>query len=308
METPSVRSMRCSHLVAAVCAIPGAAWASPATEPAPPPSRAAFGGRCSIEQPEGVAGVYIPNQWDGGIVPYEFDDAVGKGTYVTPENRARTLAALAEIEAVCAVRFVPRSGEADYIHIQNANVNQSWVGKKGGVQFLSMTDWYKRFIIVHEFMHALGLWHEQQRNDRDQYVEVLYDKIPNNNKGNFDIQPGSIDYGSYDFDSVMHYQPYSGGKIAGDRTILVREPYRKAWQYAIGQLDEPDARLSNGDVWVLCELYGGGVRPGPLRSVHRPTARWWGRGGHPRSRGSRPSRPRSTACWSMTIPPSTAPR
>ena len=31
--------------------------------------------------------------------------------------------------------------------------------------------------IMHEFMHALGIWHEQSRDDRDQYVTVMANNI-----------------------------------------------------------------------------------------------------------------------------------
>ena len=31
--------------------------------------------------------------------------------------------------------------------------------------------------IMHEFMHALGIWHEQSRDDRDQFVTVMTDNI-----------------------------------------------------------------------------------------------------------------------------------
>jgi hypothetical protein len=62
---------------------------------------------------------------------------------------------------------------------------------------------------VHEISHALGLAYEQPRSDRYSYVTINYSNIPSDNHDNFN-KSGSINanYGSYDYDSIMHYGAY----------------------------------------------------------------------------------------------------
>lgn len=56
------------------------------------------------------------------------------------------------------------------------------VGRVGGKQDLSLADPCQRVgIIEHEFMHALGFWHEQSRIDRDEYVTVQWENIARGN-------------------------------------------------------------------------------------------------------------------------------
>lgn len=62
------------------------------------------------------------------------------------------------------------------------------------------------FSMVHELGHALGLWHEQSREDRDQHVTVHVSNIQPGRAGNFSKHVGDgLDIGAYDFDSLMHY-------------------------------------------------------------------------------------------------------
>ena len=63
------------------------------------------------------------------------------------------------------------------------------------------------YTIQHEFTHALGVWHIQNRPDRDQYVTINFSNIPQSSYINFKLLPQLKTYGiRYNGRSVMHYK------------------------------------------------------------------------------------------------------
>jgi len=68
--------------------------------------------------------------------------------------------------------------------------------------------------VLHEFLHFLGLTHEHQRTDRDDYVTVSASQVQNN-KDNY-AADGDVHPFRYDSASIMHY-PSGVGLCPGPR-------------------------------------------------------------------------------------------
>jgi astacin len=169
--------------------------------------------------------------WPNGVVPYEFD------ANTTQANRDSFVVAMTYMEGYSGVDFRPRvGGDVNWVHVQNAGFNNSAVGVQGGQQVINIVSWGSRWIMIHELMHALGIWHEQSRTDRGTYVTINYANIcqsgccfDSSNMSipcdfNFNITPMSNNYGPYDFDSVMHYNA-TAFTSNGLSTITINEPW-----------------------------------------------------------------------------------
>ncbi|KAF7632922.1 Metalloendopeptidase [Meloidogyne graminicola] len=67
--------------------------------------------------------------------------------------------------------------------------------------------------IIHELMHTLGVYHEMNRYDRDNYIEVLWHNLKPDVVSQFTKESGATIevYGEpYDYGSIMHYQVHAG--------------------------------------------------------------------------------------------------
>ncbi|KAM8952686.1 meprin A subunit alpha [Pelodytes ibericus] len=150
------------------------------------------------------------------------------------------------------IDFKPYEGEASFIHFQKFGGCWSMVGKLATGQDLSIGERCDhKAIVEHEILHALGFYHEQSRTDRDDYVEIWWDEITDGLQHNFNTYDDNFitDLNTpYDYESVMHYGPYSFNKNESVPTITAKIP---AFNDIIGQrLD-----LSEIDLERLNRMY-----------------------------------------------------
>jgi hypothetical protein len=186
--------------------------------------------------------------WPGGVIPYEID-----GT-VSAEKRSYVDWAVAHVTTQSMLTMRPRTPvEKDYVVFTESGGSygcSSYVGRIGGAQQIRVADCGKGSV-VHEIGHAAGFYHEQSRNDRDNYVTIAWNEISSGHEQWFKKREGATDIGVYDYASIMHYSRGAFSK-SGKDTIIPKDPNAN-----IGQREG----LSALDKAGIGQLYAGGGPP-----------------------------------------------
>jgi Astacin (Peptidase family M12A) len=156
-------------------------------------------------------------RWANATVPFEIDPAM--------PNQQRVTDAINHWEANTPIRFVARTAAnaaqfPDFVRYRGGGGCSSQVGRQGGMQFITLGSGCSTGNAIHETGHTVGLWHEQSREDRDQFVQIVWANIDPAMQHNFDqhVADGD-DLGAYDYGSIMHY-PATAFSINGQPTII----------------------------------------------------------------------------------------
>ncbi|MEQ2163125.1 Meprin A subunit beta [Goodea atripinnis] len=155
-------------------------------------------------------------------IPYYLEDSLDINA------KGVILKAFDQYRLKTCIDFTPWKGEEHYISVFKGNGCYSSVGNRRiGKQQLSIgANCDTLGTVEHEFLHALGFWHEQSRADRDDYVNIIWEQIEPGKEHNFNTYDDTVSDAlgvPYDYGSVMHYSK-TAFSINSEPTMITKIP------------------------------------------------------------------------------------
>lgn len=184
-------------------------------------------------------------RWPNAVVPFRF--SAGINTTL----RTRIQNAVQHWNSKTNITLRPRRpADRNFVTFRIGGNCSSDVGCRGGEQMITLTAGCSTAAAIHEIGHAVGLYHEQQREDRDRFVKTYWDNIIERNRHNFRMKSKHGDpSGPYDYRSIMHYSSNAFAINNAMPTIRVRNSSRLTSIIGSG------AGLSTGDIVAVNALY-----------------------------------------------------
>lgn len=181
-------------------------------------------------------------RWTNNTIPYVLDASL------TQPMRDLFARAIAHWESKTPIRFVTRGAQANFLRVirtDNPLNTAGGIGMVGGEQTMRLRDDATLVTHIHEIGHTVGLFHEQNRVDRDRYVAIDYSKVRKDEFRQVDAFGSPTTIGGYDMQSVMHY----------DKTFVTRYGDRIMDSIPPGLDLFSDDGLSPGDIDAVARIY-----------------------------------------------------
>lgn len=157
------------------------------------------------------------NRWPGGVLKYMVADDL--------TDIERVVNAIKHWESKTSIRFEQISNKSEnHVLFKPGSGCSSYVGMVGkGRQPIILHSNCSAGNVIHEIGHALGLWHEHTRLDRDSYITVNWKNIKRGKEHNFEKHRfNGMPLGPYDYGSIMHYSTRAFSKNS-QPTITVHD-------------------------------------------------------------------------------------
>ena len=175
----------------------------------------------------GAATTEAVRHWPQGRIPYYISPSLPN-----PDRVTRAVNQMASDAKLSFQRLSAASGNC--VRFVRGTGNSSYLGRKGGVQDIEVSDSASVGVIMHEICHAAGLFHEHSRTDRDAYVRIFWSNVQSGKEGTFDKYADAgyfgRDIGAFDFGSLMMLPQnafstggYTIGKLNGSTYTVQRQ-------------------------------------------------------------------------------------
>jgi len=164
-------------------------------------------------------------RWTNNLVPYWIDPSL-KSIAPMIKNAAEHI----EWATGGCVKVRPTvGGEKNWVRVFNGTGCNSAVGMTNrGQQDLSLgPGCYFVGTVIHEFLHAVGFDHEQNRPDRDEFLTIYWDNIQPDLKFAFDKRTNGLTWTSFDYESIMLYGNNAFAKDYSKPTMVDKFGKRK---------------------------------------------------------------------------------
>ncbi|CAG5136844.1 unnamed protein product, partial [Candidula unifasciata] len=190
-------------------------------------------------------------RWTNAELPYLF----AKGHFDKKEEYL-IRRAMTEWERYTCMRFRPAvKTDRNSVRFQNGVGCNSQLGMVGGVQSLNLQAPGCRYkgLYLHEIGHALGLVHEHQLPDRDDYIRILYENVDPvmriwfNKYTSKEVNQMNV---KYEYSSVMHYGITAFSHDGKSQTISAHDKSKEA---SIGRVYLKE--LAYTDVHIVNLMY-----------------------------------------------------
>ena len=203
-------------------------------------------------------------RFPGGDVPYQFDPAQVANNSLDASRRQAFRDAVGEWAACARLRFIEIptniTPPAHYIKVAHDQDRAGGIFIYGNgfgeyqVRY-GPPDWLNRRVLCHEVGHGLGLYHEQQRSDRDSYVQILWNNLPPD-QGSWIKVNNTVNRGPYDFLSVMHYSRRSFAPNPNNDTMVPLPAYQQFIDIMGYDVPDNTRTLSKLDREGMAAVYG----------------------------------------------------
>jgi len=182
-------------------------------------------------------------RWPGGVVPFE------PPTAMSPTMQGRIATAISDWMRDTGLIFVTRTTETNYISFLSVPDGcSSLIGRHIGRQFINLSDTCSTGNVRHEIGHAIGLFHEHTRQDRNDFVSVtlLNTTSPHNYWRYSAAGFIGVDLGPYDLGSLMHYGSF----------FFATDPAVPVMLTTAGTvISAQRGALTTGDIWGVDRMY-----------------------------------------------------